>query len=130
MTAVPVNLLWRIWRVALPLVVIVCLTPSRVDASCGDYVTIVETPNPEHLGHTSNVPKPPCDGLNCSSSPTPKAPPLTTIYTGSSQTKELTQSLHGVGDPDTNPGPDIRGDHSYPRPVNRSSSVFHPPRCN
>lgn len=124
----------RFWQAALLLVAVACLTPNRASAGCGDYVTILDgTGNvSQHsssgTNHQPDFPKPPCDGPQCSGSPTPTAPPLAPVAPVGSQSKELTQLLGTVSVSDTEPSFIYRYESHTSRPIDRATSIFHPPR--
>jgi hypothetical protein len=128
----------RILRVALPLVVVACLTPNRASAECGDYVTILNGTAARHAfpGDTPDAAadpgrapvRPPCEGPHCSGSPARQAPPLAPVVPIGSQAKELTQHL-GTDGSEADRGAACDRDMSSSRPIRRASSIFHPPRA-
>jgi hypothetical protein len=123
----------RGWRAALLLVAVVCLSPERAAAGCGDHVTILNDsakPDQHATPGTSEVPANParpCEGPNCSGVPNRHVPPLAPVTPVGPQAKEVVQCLGAVG-ADDDPRGAFDRDPASPRPVRRPSSVFHPPR--
>ena len=132
-----------------------CLTAGRASADCGDYVTITNIPHdspnegPQDSTRTpsnssqyplqhpmvdgsagARTPLPfklPCHGPRCSSSPARELPPLVPVSPVSSRDKEAAQSVLPF-DPGFLAGCSFDRDLTSPRPIDRASSVFHPPR--
>ena len=102
-----------------------CL-PSRAAAECGDYVHIAKQ-TPANAEQSAPMPKPPCDGPNCSQRPaTPVLPvsvPISEVEVSKQFTQALASDLHAS---------DVRGFYfvqvqlSLPDPI--PTSIFHPPR--
>jgi hypothetical protein len=121
----------RGWRAALLLVVVACASPGRATASCGDHVTILNDPAgaAEHATKADG-PAPfrlPCRGPNCSGAPRREAPPLAPVAPAGAQVKEFAEVVACGDQPEGGSSPFARDDTS-PRPIDRPSSVFHPPR--
>lgn len=120
----------RHWRVALLLAGGVLFAPSRAAAECGDYITIkhqshTDSEYPE--SHDTSPIKRPCHGPNCSTSPVRDFPPLAPVIPVVSRAKELAQPIEMAGK-DTTQTARLSRDDSSPRPIHRTTSIFHPPR--
>ncbi len=129
--------LTRGYRAALLLVVVACLSPGRVSAECGDYVTILNVPSGEthqQASHESGATdshqspaRPPCHGPNCSGSPTREFPPIPPAPVTSNPVKEAVRHAGASDAADASPSAFDRDTTSL-RPIRRAASVFHPPR--
>lgn len=125
-------------RVALLLGVVVCLSAGRAEA-CGEAFFKVAYANPNganqsmvpHQGEHSAPGAPgdrPCHGPNCSGSPTPNTPPVSSVPASSSTAKETARQLANDSDDCDSQRSLFTRDTTSRRPINRASSVFHPPR--
>jgi hypothetical protein len=123
----PLLSLFRLWRAAPLLVAAVCLSPERAAAGCGDHVTILNDAATANHRATPARPPAPCEGPNCSGAPERHAPPLAPVTPTGPQAKEVVHSLGPVSNTD-GPQTSFDRDPNSPRPIHRSSSVFHPPR--
>lgn len=130
------SLLLRVWRAACVVAIVACSTSQRASAGCGDYVTILNasaaSPHDamsamDDRGGTETPVRPPCQGPNCSSSPTRQVPPPAPPVPTGQQVKDRVQRLELIGDADT-PRESINTDNTSLRPIRRGSSIFHPPR--
>jgi hypothetical protein len=129
-------LLTRFCRAVLLLCSILLFTPGRSSAECGDYLIILK-PGPgaqEAHDHTAQVSPPysvplnrPCRGLNCSGTPTRDFPPDAPLISPTLQIKEFTQPLATIAD-ELNRFSTSAIVITSPRPIHRSSLIFHPPR--
>lgn len=116
-------------------VVVVCASPQRAQAGCGDYVTILsatavaKTHAMPPVQVADGVPAParmPCHGPNCSGAPTRDFPasPASPV---SQPVKEQAQGLAHAIEADPFRG-SLDLDFTSLRPVRRATSIFHPPR--
>jgi hypothetical protein len=121
----------RGWRAALVLAAVVLFNSGDASAACGDYITYANTPKSEHAeptttkAHTTSPTKPPCEGPNCSGVPLrefPSPPPAPVT----NQTKEQVRVF--VPHEDDVTCYTFERDPSFPRPIDRADSIFHPPR--
>jgi hypothetical protein len=134
-----------------------CLTAGRASAECGDYVTLTNTPHHSpHEGRQASTHNPsnssqhplqhpivdgsaevgtpvpfelPCHGPGCSRLPAREFPPLVPVSPVSSRAKEAAQPVlpfdHGFLASSS-----FDCDLTSLRPIDRASSVFHPPRLD
>jgi hypothetical protein len=135
------SIIVRNWRTLLFFAVGMLFAPSRANADCGDYVTILkhgkdshqgqaildfESPSQYEFNQTTPI-KAPCHGPNCSGVPGRKFPPLAPVTQVNVRLKELTHSVI-LSDPYATPGFMLARDCSSPDPIDQVSSIFHPPR--
>jgi hypothetical protein len=118
--------------VLLAAVVVALSVAVKASAGCGDHVVVLkpagEAGATEPLSD-SPTPKPPCHGPHCSAGPvkpTP-APPSTGAVSAPSAKEQFTP----VGASDTDCRRVLRRltESGSPRPIDRPSSIFHPPRA-
>lgn len=127
--------LLRTGRAALLLVVVACLSPQRAEARCGHPGAIFKTDliaaeageKPSAAATESPAPAAPCPchGPNCSGAPTRDAPPPT-VAPVTPQATDAT--LDSVTPHPAAAHPKFARDGSASHPIDRPSSVFHPPR--
>lgn len=134
MMSFPLPSLIRYWRAGLLLAVGIAFTPGRARAECGDYITIHNAaPGSHHSQTTHNnlgerTPfKLPCHGPNCSRSPERQSPPFAPPVVVGSPVKEQAQHVTAIDNDGTSSSSFARDNTSF-RPIDRASSVFHPPR--
>ena len=128
--------LFRGWRAALLIAAAALCSPEKASAGCGDYITYGKSGSPGH-GHQSmaNDPatpttpaKTPCQGPNCSGGPVREFPPIPPAPV-STPTKESARPFPTVADADAHDAAlQYDRDSPFPRPIDRSDSIFHPPR--
>jgi hypothetical protein len=112
---------------AVTLVTLAGVGPSRAVAGCGDYVTYTDPADAgRHSIPTDRAPGPgKCHGPHCSEAPPPPAAPGSpTKVRPSNDDRAVEVRGPAVAEP-SNPFP---ADPSNERPVRRTSDVFHPPR--
>lgn len=113
--------LFRDGRAVLWLVLIVCCaTPTRAAAGCGDYVTIQN----DNSGHTPA--KPPCHGPHCSGKPEAPPPfsPIVVVSVRVSDPLHIAERFWA----DDSLSRGFGRDTTSPRPIGRTTDIFHPPR--
>jgi hypothetical protein len=134
----------RAWRAVTLLVVVVCLSPGRAAAQCGDYVKILNDVNlnnsplhdaPLARQHTTGranesqpAPQKPHHCPKCSNSPSrdvPSAPPAPPSTTVSVKVSPRHAAAEDFADKLTSA---FERDFTSMRPIRRASKVFHPPR--
>lgn len=129
------HILWNGLRTSVVLAVVACAMPQRAPASCGDYITIQHTASASERhqvhfdtmdGEPSTPARTPCQGPNCSNSPTDELP-LAPVVPVSPQLKEQAEFLAKVWDGEC-PSSGFDRESSSSRPVYRTNSIFHPPR--
>ena len=131
MRSIPFSLV-RGWRAAVLLAVAACATPDRAAASCGDYLTLHNGSGhaaeyPTLPNTNSSNPPPPCHGPNCSGAPVHQPVPLAPASISGPQAKEVVQALDPL-DADQSPRLAFDRDTNCVLPIDRTSSIFHPPR--
>lgn len=128
MTRTPLQLHPVRVSVLLAAVAVALAWAGPATAGCGDHVVILK---PAGAKQTTEAPppKPPCHGPNCSAEPANPLPaPVTSGAVPTSSSKEqftpIDLSHHAdrtaVGRP---------FEFTSPRPIDRASSIFHPPRA-
>jgi hypothetical protein len=106
------------------------LASGRASADCGDHVTILDGQTADRVsngpGAVPDRPKPPCHGPSCSDHPsTPFAPPIAPA----SQLTDVKACPVGAGDLDEGDSRGVAPRASHLAPVDRPTSIFHPPRA-
>ena len=103
----------------------VASSPARAEAACGDYVHILKA----DAGDAAPVPmpKPPCDGPNCSNRQVPPAVPLS-VPTAEREVPKPLAKLVEAFDPSFKIHVLFKTCSSLTLPDPGSSSIFHPPR--
>jgi hypothetical protein len=122
--------LLRNGRAALLLVVVACLTPERASAGCGNHDGVFHDPliaidQQQTALPDDPTPTTPCQGPNCSRRQSPDAPPPATAPITPQATEAVIDSRAVLSEGSRSTFP---CDFSSPRPVRRTSSIFHPPR--
>lgn len=119
------------WTSSLVLIsAAVAFSPRQANAECGDYVTILNGKSATEHGKPDptadhKLPKTPCHGPNCSNHvPTPFVP-LPPSVNPSSETKAC---VDGLADEANFGAKRTITNSSNDGPVQRPSSIFHPPR--
>ena len=115
-------------RAVLPLAVVVFVLAfaGKASAGCGDHVVILKSGGESNADEPTPT-KPPCHGPHCSAGPAaPTPPPVTSGVLPLSTAKELFTPISV--DPPTAPPVGFTFEFASPRPIDRASSIFHPPR--
>jgi len=117
--------------VLLAALVIALATTEKAAAGCGDHVVILKAAGQAKADGSAEptLPKPPCHGPHCSAAPSqPAAPPISTSVVISASAKEV--FTPGGSPDDGDPPAKLRAFESLSaRPIDRASSIFHPPRA-
>jgi hypothetical protein len=117
------------WRAAMIAAAIALLSPDTASAGCGDYITYPNSSghDPSAMTNDGIMPmKLPCEGPNCSNKREREFPPAPPAPV-SSPTKEQARPIAAAPDRDPS-GIRFVLDLDSPRPIHRSTSIFHPPR--
>jgi hypothetical protein len=123
-------------RAALLLLAVICAAPSRAEARCGHQTSIFKAPlaapaDEPRAAEPESQPAPvaparcPCNGPNCSDRQDRDAPPPSASPTAPRAVEATVApplSLRPA------PQPAFARDRSSARPIDRTLSVFHPPR--
>jgi hypothetical protein len=119
-------------RVGVAVVVVGALTlaSGRAPADCGDHVTILDGQTADRVwngpGTVHDQPKPPCHGPSCSNQPsTPFAPPIAPA----NHFTDVKACPAGAVDQDEGDSRGVAPPESHLAPVDRPTSIFHPPRA-
>lgn len=119
-------------RAALPLAVLVVVLASsgRASAGCGDHVVVLKTAGERHQPEAGTQPaKTPCHGPNCSADrPTDHAPPMTSTVLSVTSAKEVFTPVEPSAQVNTK-SRRRPFESSSLSPIDRASSIFHPPRA-
>ena len=122
------NLLIKPVGIAIAVLVVAALSPSRAAAECGDYVLVLKNGSGESGTQTQHSPLKPCDGPNCSSKPGTPTAPLTVPVNDTESSKQFAS---GSGsDSDSTDSKKLFARQlllNLPAPL--PSSIFHPPRA-
>lgn len=116
-------------RAVLPLaaVVFVLAFAGQASAGCGDHVVILKAADGSNAEEPAPV-KPPCQGPHCSANPAaPAFPPATSGGIPPASAKELFTPVF-VENP-TAPPVGVTFESASPCPIDRATSIFHPPRA-
>ena len=105
---------------AVTLVTLAGVAPSRAVAGCGDYVTYGDS---DHRSVPSDDRPGRCHGPHCSEAP--PAAPSSPIKVRPLNDDRAVQAPGSVAAEPSHPFP---FDPSNDRPIHRSSDIFHPPR--
>jgi hypothetical protein len=118
-------------RAALPLAVLVfaLVGADRANAGCGDHVIVLKSAGVQQQTDADSHPsKYPCHGPNCTANPPgDPIPPVTTTVIHPTTAKEVFTPVEPC---ELSGSSVVRRpfEFSPPRPIDRPSSIFHPPR--